>query len=270
MSDFPYIHGFSSREMERLREQARFTEQKVYPDIDFYRVKQLLEVGCGVGGQSEILLRRFPNIFLTGVDRSEDQLVEARNSLGQLPHCQGRYEFIRGDAGELEFEAENFDAAFVCWLLEHVQSPLKILNEVRRVLKPGSPIYVTEVMNSSFLIDPYSPSTWKYWLAFNDFQIKQGGDPFVGAKLGNYLMQSGFRNISTNTKVWHLDNREPGLRKEMIDYWTGLLLSVSEQLLECEAVDQKLVDEMKEELNKVSREPNAVFYYSFMQATAIV
>lgn len=270
MSDFPYIHGFSNKEMDRLREQARFAEQKVYRDVDFSRTKQLLEVGCGVGAQSEILLRRFPDIFLTGVDRSQAQLGSAQAHLESLPHCENRFKFMEGDASQLNFDSNQFEGAFVCWLLEHVDKPINILNEIRRVCRPGSPVYITEVLNSSFLIDPYSPSTWKYWLEFNDFQIASGGDPFVGGKLGNYLIQAGFNNIHTSNKVYHLDNRTPEHRKEMIDFWTELLLSCSDQLIESKRVTEKLVSEMKEELKRVSCEPNAVFYYSFIQATAIV
>ena len=61
----------------------------------------------------------------------------------------------------------------------------------------------------------------------------------------------------------------PG-RKEMIDYWTDLLLSCADQLLANDYVDQQLVDEMKTEMQNVSRHPDAVFYYSFIQATATV
>ena len=53
-SNFPYLHGFSSEEQDRLRRQARFGEHTIYQDVNFSRVKNLLEVGCGVGAQSEI------------------------------------------------------------------------------------------------------------------------------------------------------------------------------------------------------------------------
>jgi ubiquinone/menaquinone biosynthesis C-methylase UbiE len=270
MAEFPYIHGFSPIEQERLRKQARFAEYAVYQDVDFTRSTNILEVGCGVGAQSEILLRRFPNLFLTGIDNNLAQLEQARSYLSSLPYAQGRYELLKMDAAALEFPSAHFDGAFICWLLEHVPNPAMVLSEVRRVLRTGSTLYVSEVMNSSFLIDPYSPNTWKYWLEFNDYQIDTGGDPFIGAKLGNLLMQVGFNNIATTPKIWHFDNRSPARRKEMIEFWTELLLSASEQLVEHQRIDQTVVTAMKHELENVAREPSAVFFYSFIQARATV
>ena len=268
MPEFPYIHGFSPDEQARLRQQARYAEHMLYQDIDFSDVERVLEVGCGVGAQSEILLRRFPNMKLTSIDRSSKQLAAAKQFLGSLPFEASRYEMLEMDAATLELPDNNFDGAFICWLLEHVSAPDRVLGELRRVLRPGGRVYISEVMNSSFLLDPYSPNTWAYWLAFNDYQIDQGGDPFVGAKLGNLLLRAGFENIQTTTKVWHLDDRRPGKRKAMIEFWAELLLSACEQLVESGRVSRDTVDRMKEELHVVAREPSSTFYYAFIQASA--
>lgn len=274
MSDFPYLHGFSNAEQERLRKQAQFIEHEIYQSLNLSRVKNLLEVGCGVGAQSEILLRRFPNIHLTGIDLSDRQLQAAQQSLthnpvANPPQSQPRFTIQKMDASKMTFTNDSFDGAFLCWVLEHIPKPQKVLDEVLRVLKPGSPIYITEVMNSSFFLDPYSPNVWRYWMAFNDYQYDQTGDPFVGAKLGNLLMQSGFHEIETTAKTWHLDNRNPQQRHEVIEYWTELLLSASEQLIQAQYVTEEIVENMKKEMAVVAKDPNAVFYYSFMQAKAI-
>jgi len=266
--DFSYIHGFSQHEQDRLRKQARFGEHTVYQNINFSHVKELLEVGCGVGAQSEILLRRFPDIKLTGIDLSKEQLDVAKAHLGNLPSVQGRYHLQQASATALPFSANSFDGAFLCWILEHVPDPVQVLSEVRRVLKPGSLVAITEVMNASFFLDPYSPNVWKYWMAFNEYQMDQSGDPFVGAKLGNFLMQLGYRDIQTEVKTWFLDNRVPQARKDCIDYWTELLLSASGQMLKADYVSQEVVDGMKKEMDAVAINPNAVFFYSFMQAQA--
>ncbi len=269
-SNFPYLHGFSSEEQERLRQQARFAEFTVYQDINLSKVRNLLEVGCGVGAQSEIIMRRFPNLKLTGIDLNTAQLEEAKRHLATIPWAINRYEIQEMNAAHLDLPENKFDGGFLCWILEHVPNPAQVLSEVRRVLQPGSTVYVTEVLNSSFLLDPYSPNVWKYWQAFNDYQIDMGGDPFVGAKLGNLLMKVGFSDIQTKVKTWHLDNRAPGKRKEFIDYWKDLLLSASDQLIAEKRVDQETVDLAEKELNLVSKDPDAVFYYSFIQAQAKV
>jgi ubiquinone/menaquinone biosynthesis C-methylase UbiE len=265
-----YLHGFSTTEQARLMKQARLAESTIFPNIDYTGTRHLLEVGSGVGAQTEILLRRFPELRATCVDLNEAQLAAAERNLGAMPWLQGRYTLQRADATDLPFEARSFDAAFLCWVLEHVPSPARVLSEVRRVLAPGAPVYITEVMNAAFLLDPYSPNVWKYWMAFNDFQIESAGDPFVGAKLGNLLLAGGFRDVSTEIKTFHFDNREPERRKTMIAFWEELLLSAADQLLAAGCVTEQIVAGMRREMREVQSDPNAVFFYSFVQARAVV
>ena len=267
-TEFPYLHGFSPVEQERLRRQARFAEHTIYQNVNFSSSKKVLEVGCGVGAQSEILLRRFPDIKLTAIDLSDKQLAAAKSSLSKHAFAKDRYELKQMSGEDLKFEAESFDGAFLCFVLEHVPDPRRVLSEVRRVLSPGGIVYITEVLNSSFFLDPYSPNVWKYWMAFNDYQYDQKGDPFMGAKLGNLLMQNGYRNIETEVKTWFLDNRYPQKRKEIIEFWSELLMSASEQLLKAGYVDQETIDGMKKEMSVVANDPNAVFFFSFIQAKA--
>lgn len=265
-----YLHGFTADEQDRLERQARYLEHHVHENLPLRRVRNLIEVGCGVGAQTEILLRRWPDLHVTGVDASQVNLERARANLSGRAWLAGRWELSLQDAARMSFAADSFDAAFVCWLLEHVADPAHILSEVRRVLRPGSPVVITEVQNASFFIDPYSPHTLAYWMAFNDHQIELGGDPFVGAKLGNLLLTGGYRDIDARVHTIHLDNRAPGERAEFLAYWTELLLSGAEGLLAAGKVAPETVRGMEEELADVAHDPDAVFFYSFVQATARV
>lgn len=265
-----YLHGFTPDEQDRLRRQARIVEFRVHGNLPFQRARKLLELGCGVGGQTEILLRRYPDTHVTGVDASESNLEAAANYLADQPFATGRYELILGDVTHLELQSNTFDAAFLCWILEHVADPVLVLGEARRLLRSGSPIVVSEVLNATFFLSPYSPCTLAYWTAFNDHQLELGGDPFVGAKLGNLLQRVGFRGIATEVKTVHLDNREPAERQEFIAFWTELLLSGAPELLDAARVSAETVEGMKAELGAVAHDPDAVIFYSFIQARARV
>lgn len=268
-----YLHGYSEKERERLHFQARFLEPVLHERLPYRRRRKLLEVGSGVGAQTEILLRRFPDLHVTGVEINDEQLAESRRFLDTVAWAktadgQPRYTLVKGDATQLELEPASFDCAFLCWVLEHVGDPARVLSEVRRVLAPGSPIVCSEVLNATFFIDPYSPDTLRYWTAFNEHQLSVGGDPFVGAKLGNLLQSVGFRDVQTEVKSFHLDNRDPVERAEFLAYWSDLLLSGAPALLETKRVSEETVEGMRKELARVGRDPNSVFFYAFIQARA--
>ena len=265
-----YVHGFTRDEQDRLYRQARFLEPRVHEGMPFRRTRNLIEIGCGVGAQTDILLRRHPEMHVTGVDASTTNLSRAKAHLGKLPWAKGRYALHAGDAGSLDFDADRFDGAFLCWILEHVADPMLVLSEARRVLRPGSPIVVTEVQNATFFLEPYSLSTLTYWKAFNEHQIALRGDPFVGAKLGNLLQAVGYRDIEVAVKPIHLDNRAPGERAEFLEYWSELLLSGAPGLCDAGKVSDKVVAGMKVELQRVAHDPDAVFFYAFIQARAVV
>jgi ubiquinone/menaquinone biosynthesis C-methylase UbiE len=269
-STSPYLHGYSSIEQQRLRDQAQITERLIYRDVDFMDQSHILEVGCGVGAQTEILLRRFPFTQVTGIDLNQEQLDSAAQNLGRCPWAAGRYELLPADASAPPFQDNTFDGAFLCWVLEHVPEPVSVLQSLSRVLAPESPVWITEVLNSTFFLDPYSPALWQYWMAFNDYQYEQAGDPFVGAKLGNLLLEAGFSDIQTQVKTFHYDRRNPRQRQAIIAFWQELLLSAADSLLSAGRVDEPLVQAMRRELAQVQNNPDAVFFYSFIQAHARV
>jgi ubiquinone/menaquinone biosynthesis C-methylase UbiE len=262
-----YLHGFSSTEQERLYKQARFLEESVYQNIDFSDAKKLIEVGSGVGAQTEILLERFPQLHVTGVDASDAQLKTAIERLQPSPH-HDRVEFFKADALHLQFKDDTFDSAFVCWFLEHVQEPVEILNEVRRVLKPKGKIVCNEVLNANLYIHPYSPATLKYWFEMNDHQWNLKGDPFVGGKIANYLIKAGYQNIKTRVITHHYDNRTPKKRSLFIEYFAELILSGAPSLIQAGKITPELVDELKLELGRLKHDPDAVIFDSWIQAQA--
>lgn len=265
-----YLHGYTTHEQDRLYHQASFLADAVHDRLPFRRCRSVLEVGCGVGAQTEILLRHFPQLHVTGVDRSADNLRRACAHLERAAVGKGRFTAQEAPAETLPFPVDSFDGAFLCWILEHVADPARTLAEVRRVLRAGSPVVVTEVMNATFFLDPYSPDTLRYWRAFNDTQLAMGGDPFVGAKLGNLLLKNGFADIHTEVKTFHLDNRAPGERAEFLSFWTDLLLSGAPALARAGRVPHEVVVGMQQELQRVAHDPDAVFWYSFVQARARV
>jgi ubiquinone/menaquinone biosynthesis C-methylase UbiE len=262
-----YLHGYSSKEQQRLYHQADFLKDFIYEGVDFTNNKKLLEVGCGVGAQTKILIEKFPHLKIDGIDISPVQLATAAQHL-QNEVANGQVDLRLANAEKMSGLPTDYDSAFLCWFLEHVPKPLKVLKETHQRLKPGAKIYCSEVQNASFFVDPYSPMILKYWFEFNDFQWMSQGHPFIGAQLGNLLLEAGFHDIKLEARPFFFDSSRPEKRKEFIAYFCELLLSAGPALLKDKRISVRDLAKVKAEMKKLARTKNSVLFYTWIRATA--
>lgn len=264
-----YIHTFSAEEQERLLAQAAFLEPYIFSTIDFSACNRVLEVGCGVGAEIQILRRRFPLVHLTGLDFSESQLAKARKLL-QPDLASGAVELHHGSAYELPFADASFDGVCLIWVLEHLSEPMRALREARRILRPGGLLSVTEVFNAGLCVRPPCPAMAEYWVAFNTLQRQLGGAPDVGAELEALASRAGFGEIQPRPLPVRMDAGLANIaeRRKFISYWRTLWLSGAEQLLARGLVSAALVDAMQMEFNSLADNPVALYDYSARQVQA--
>ena len=117
---------------------AKYSFQNLSNPIKKYLDKsdttRILDVGCAYG----IMLEQFPKNFQkTGIDVSSHAIDVARK---RLPDA----DFVVGDAQKLyPFPKDHFDVVICNDVLEHVEEPEKVLENIWTVLKPHGFIYVT-------------------------------------------------------------------------------------------------------------------------------
>ena len=109
-----------------------------------------------------------------------------------------------------------------------------------------------------------------YWKIYNEYQVQIGGDPQVGAKLGDLLSESGYRDISLRSGGFHLDSRHPEEKRTVFNYWKNLMNSGTPALLSEGLVNEMQIKDMIGGMDQLRDMPNSVFYYRFIQATAFV
>ncbi|MDF2156538.1 class I SAM-dependent methyltransferase [Algoriphagus sp. CAU 1675] len=262
-----YIHGYLPDEQQRLLAQAGVLSPLIYPKIDFAGCKHLLEIGSGVGAQTAVLLQLYPDIDITCVDYSENQLETARKNLEAFSDRQ--IDFILQDARNLKLE-RNFDSAFICWALEHIAEPKKVLESMKKHLVPGAKVWITEVFNSSFYAYPEMAGLTKYYKAYNEFQINLGGDPDIGAKLGNLLLEAGFSKIQLHPGGFHVDQRNPEQLLKLTQYWKTLMKSATAEMKNSGSIFEEDVLAMERDLDELTLHRDAVFSYQFIQASATI
>ena len=91
-----------------------------------------LDVGCGNGAFTDLVVRRMSPRSVTGLDPSPAQLSFARDRF-----AGGVAEFHQGDAMAMPFDAGAFDAAVMPLVLFFVPVPEKGVAEMTRVVRPG-------------------------------------------------------------------------------------------------------------------------------------
>jgi SAM-dependent methyltransferase len=92
-----------------------------------------LDIGCGTGVFTQIVLARCSPELVTGIDPAPAQIEYAR---GHAPQA----EFRVGDAVALPFPDGQFDVAASALVINFIPDRAKALQEVRRVLRPGGSI----------------------------------------------------------------------------------------------------------------------------------
>ena len=122
----------------------------LHKHIDLFECSSVLEIGCGVGAQIRVLLRRFPHLNVTGVDISDKQIARA-HSLLENEVASKKVKLQACPGSELSLPNDSFDAVYICFVLEHAPNPVDIILEAKRVLKKGGVIYCTEVLTMLFL-----------------------------------------------------------------------------------------------------------------------
>ncbi|MBD2111012.1 MULTISPECIES: bifunctional 2-polyprenyl-6-hydroxyphenol methylase/3-demethylubiquinol 3-O-methyltransferase UbiG [Cyanophyceae] len=100
--------------------------------IPHWKGLRVLDVGCGGGFTCEFLAHQGAQVW--GLDQSASCIAAAQ------AHAEAEgwlITYCRGVAEALPFEAAAFDVVVCVDVLEHVADPLKSVQEISRVLRPG-------------------------------------------------------------------------------------------------------------------------------------
>lgn len=138
------IEGKKAHKYDEFSRRYRLQELREYARSVVHHVPQagcVLEIGSGPGYFS-IELAKLGNFKITGLDISHEFVKIARDN-AQLARVE--VDFQQGNASAMSFPDKAFDFAFCSWSFKNFKEPLKVLNEMYRVLKPGATALIIDL-----------------------------------------------------------------------------------------------------------------------------
>lgn len=154
-------------------------------DIERYRFasnyvnnKRVLDIACGTGYGSVLLLKEGKAKEVFGVDIDEKTILENRQFYRDLNNLF----FVQGTAYALEFKDNYFDVVVSMETLEHLTDPLVFLKEIKRVTKPNGIIIISTPLNDTE--NRFTPS--------NPYHIREYNKEEFIELLNNYFKEYEF------------------------------------------------------------------------------
>lgn len=169
-----------------------------------------LDVGCGNGAFTEMLVGRCAPVSVRGIDPSEGQLAYAR----ARPAARGAV-FRPGDAMALPFPDDTFDAAVMPLVIFFVPDPAKGVAEMARVVRPGGAVtaYAWDMVGGGF---PYEALQTE----MRGLGVAVPAPPSPGASRMDAL-----RDLWTGAGLAAVETREIAVRRtfaDFDDYWSTI------------------------------------------------
>jgi ubiquinone/menaquinone biosynthesis C-methylase UbiE len=163
---------------------------------------KILDIGCGPGTITVDLASYVPQGHITGLERVGNVLTQAR-ALAKDKEVTN-IDFVEGDANALDYADGTFDVVVCHQLLQHVQDPVGILKEMKRVTKIGGIVAVRESDYESFVWYPEVGGLEDWLSLYIKVARSNGGEPNAGRMIHAWARKAGFSvdSIKSSSSTW--------------------------------------------------------------------
>ncbi len=152
--------------------------------------QRVLDAGSGAGLFASALLRRLPGCELVGLERDATlrataQGIAARQGRGE------RCRFLDASPDAIPLPDDSVDFAYARLLLQHRDDPQAVVDELRRVTRPGGIVCLLDADDDSILVHPRPAGLSLLLERLAEVKRAEGGDRRVGRTLLGLLQQAG-------------------------------------------------------------------------------
>lgn len=166
--------------------------------------KAVLDVATGTGDLA-IAVQKGTNAQVTGLDLSQQMLNVGIEKVKKL-NLDSKISMMKGDAENLPFEDNKFDAVSVAFGVRNFENLTKGLSELRRVVKQGSSVYILEFSKVEGFMAPLYMFYFKNILPFIGKMVSKDNRAYTylpdsvnafpyGEKMKKILLDTGFSKV---------------------------------------------------------------------------
>jgi len=112
-----------------------------------FRPGRILDVGCGFGATNIVLAQAFPQAKVVGIDLSEP-LLRLAGRQAQAAGLGERVRFEKADVHQIPYDDNSFDAIINANMVHLVDEPVRMLDEIERVLSPTGYLLIIDLRRS--------------------------------------------------------------------------------------------------------------------------
>jgi trans-aconitate 2-methyltransferase len=128
------VSDWSARQYLKFEDERTRPARDLLAQVPLTQIRRAIDLGCGPGNSTELLVERYPGAVVSGIDSSPDMLRQARE---RLPQC----DFPPGDLATWVPD-EPVDLLFANAAYQWVPDHLKALRRVVEALAPGGVLAV--------------------------------------------------------------------------------------------------------------------------------
>jgi SAM-dependent methyltransferase len=255
--DTDYVLGTHDAEISRLHLQHgiwRSLVRDCWARAGIKPGQHVIDIGCGPGFASRDLADAVgPTGIVTGIERSERFIAYADALCRQANH--DNVSFLKADVMLDDLEVRDADAVWCRWLAIFVSDPDMLVRKMAAAIKPGGKLIFHEYVNyETYQSIPPSRRLEEFvghvMASWRDF----GGEPNVAKMLPGFLTDAGCRILDTRPISFSAQPHQP------VWQWPASFIDINlQRLLELGLVDIDWVKEVKQDVQALEADPNALF-----------
>jgi SAM-dependent methyltransferase len=123
---------------------GRQASENFFDQLNFSAEDHLVDVGCGLGGASRFVAKRY-NSKVTGIDLTPEY-IETGEALCTWLGLDNLVDLQQGSALNMPFEDDVFDGGYMMHVGMNIKDKIELYKEIFRVLRSGANFGVYDVM----------------------------------------------------------------------------------------------------------------------------